>query len=206
MQSWGNIFYELGLRSIESAYRESRKSFDAELADWDGRWKEHLAAVAAGTEVTVHEDESGVFSDYGDYVGDMIYVAEGGLGLVREAFALVCYHYWEKQARALLTIKDYEQKKAFAAALKDSRFSVDEAGINELRLIANCIKHDVGRELFQLRPNLFEPSLMPNGNEKLGWHDALKLTDADIERALAAARSSGPKAKSPAAPVEDVTF
>jgi hypothetical protein len=207
MPSWATIFFTMGVGAIERAYRASRESVDGQISKLDARWKEHLAAVEVGTAVTVEMDEeTGHYFDFGEHIGEMATEAEERLRMVREAFVLILYHYWEKKARELLHIERYGQKEVFAAAKHDPRFDVDEPGINRLRLIANCIKHDAGRTLFNEDPAMFEADLLVDWNRRSGWHDALRLRDEDVEKSFAAVRSSGPKTEPRTDMVEEVEF
>ncbi|MCA2380034.1 hypothetical protein ATU3C_25165 [Agrobacterium genomosp. 3 str. RTP8] len=66
---------------------------------------------------------------------------------------------------------------AFAKARKSADFEVDEAGIDRLRMIVNCIKHAGRKNLYDAAPDLFDQDLI----------------NADVDAAFAAVRSSGPK-------------
>jgi hypothetical protein len=175
------------------------------LVELHAQWQEHQTAVKAGTAVTIEEDEENeAYLDLGEHIGEMVNEAEDGLRLVREAFALSLYHYWEKKACELLNIKDYRQGAVFAAAKQDPRFEIDEPGIDRLRLIANCIKHDKGKPLYEAEPSMFAASWIFDPEGPHGWHDPLRLRDEDVEKGFSAVRSSGPKAKPFMGKVEEV--
>lgn len=205
MASWATIGFGIGMRSIERAYGESRKAFEGEIAAWEARWQAHLALVQAkaATGVVEDEDEGDPF-DYGEHVGEMIFDAEEGLRLIREAFAMTLYHFWEKTACRLLRVTRYVQDKIFLLADGDPRLTVDKAGVNRLRLIANCIKHDTGDDLYAEEPALFDPSLIPEPTAKYGWYSALKLRDEDLKAAFAAVWASGPKSPPSSHAIEEV--
>jgi hypothetical protein len=185
------IGFQIGFRSIERAYRESRRAFENEIADWNARWAEYEADVRAGRIDKAEAEASGF--DYGEYVGENILEAEQGLRLIREAFALVLYHFWEREACSLLNVKRYEQTAVFEAARSDPQFQLDELGLDRLRLIVNCIKHDNGFALHAQAAELFDPQYVPANRESSGWHTALTLRDTDLDTAFAAVKASGPR-------------
>lgn len=188
MVALATMGYQIGFRGIERAYRESRRTFEHEITGWRARYAEYEADRAAAP-----EPEHGWNLDYGEYVGDQIYEAEQSLGLVREAFAIILYHFWEKEIRAHLRIKSLSPKTVADAAAKDGRFSLDFMGLERLRAIVNCIKHGGGRDLYDLDNAMFDPDWIPKEGNGPEWHYALRLKDSDLEAALAAVRSSGPR-------------
>jgi hypothetical protein len=207
MASWPTIAFTIGVSAIDGAYQTSRKAFEDQISALHARWQEHQAAVEAGNAVTVEEnEETGAYFDFGEHIGEMVHEAEEGLRLVREAFVLSLYHYWEKKACELLHIKHYTQDAVFAAAKQHSRLDIDEPGIDRLRRIANCIKHDKGKTLFKEEAGMFEAGRVVDPEDPLGWHDALQLRDEDVENGFTAVRSSGPKAKPWTGTVEEVEF
>lgn len=205
MASWATIGFGIGMRSIERAYGESRKAFEGEIADWEARWQEHLTSGHTNAEGGLVDDEDGGDPfDYGEHVGEMIFDAEEGLRLIREAFAMTLYHFWEKTACRLLGVTWYAQDKIFTLADADPRLTVDKSGLNRLRLIVNCIKHDTGLDLYADDPALFDLGLIPEPTAKYGWSSALKLRDQDLNAAFAAVWASGPKSPPTCHAIEEV--
>lgn len=202
MASLATISYQIGFRGIERAYRESRRTFENEIADWTARYVEYeVDRAATGAE---HED---VWNpDYGAYVGDQIFEAERSLGLVREAFAIILYHFWEKEARSLLGIEDLRPTTVREAVLRDGRFTLDGPGLARLRAIVNCVKHGGGEELHALDPGMFDPDWIPKEPKAAGWHYALRLKDSDLDAAFVAVRSSGPRTRPAAVEGADIAI
>ncbi len=203
MASWATIGFGIGMRSIERAYGESRKAFEGEISTWEARWQEHLNSVQANAEVVDDEHEGDPF-DFGEHVGDMIVDAEESLRLIREAFAMTLYHFWEKTACQLLHVTRYVQDKIFTLADADPRLTVDKAAVNRLRLLVNCIKHDAGADLYAEDPALFDSSLIPELTANHGWYAALKLRDEDLKAAFVAVWASGPKSPPSSQVIEEV--
>lgn len=75
MASLATIGYQIGFRGIERAYRESRRTFENEIADWNARYAEYEADRAGDGP----EREDDWIPDYGDYVGDQISRPSGAL-------------------------------------------------------------------------------------------------------------------------------
>lgn len=118
---------------------------------------------------------------------------------------MTLYHFWEKQMAEILGVTSHYFHDLKAGAAADHRFQIDEPGLNRLRLIANCVKHAGGRDLYALDPALFEPTLIPRRASKTGWHDALRLRDQDVEAAIVSVRASGPRSAPSTEMVEEVT-
>lgn len=186
------LFYRVGFDGIARAYRSSINAFDAEESRIAADWDAHQRAVSAGEAVTVVEDESsGSHFDFGAHTGDLLYEVEEGKRHIREAFAIVLYHHWEKKVCELLTVKTYKQDNAFVAA-RAAGWSPDENTINKLRIVANCVKHDSteAQKLDALDDTFFDKTEIPNG-----WYEALRLSDAHMDLFISALRLSGPPLK-----------
>jgi len=197
MPSMATISFNMGLEAIVRAYRASQATFKAQHDAAGRRFAEYEA------EATSQEADDW---DFGEQIGEELYEAEVGIRLVREAFAMTLYHFWEKQAAEVLGLTSHYFRTLEAAAAADPRFRIDAPGLNRLRLIANCIKHAGGSELFSLDPTLFDAALIPqSATSRTGWHDALRLRDRDVESAIVAVRASGPRSAPSTDLVEEVT-
>lgn len=193
MQTWALVSYRMGVDAIERSYSASKRAFEGDLKDVNDRWKAHIdhtkRRTAEETEEEKYNDEG-----YGEHLAEIAAESEEQLSLAREAFCLILYHYWEKKAiRFFKGIKPYNQDRIFAAADADPDFEIDKIGLNRLRLITNCIKHDNGKKLFQDAPELFDRSYIHDTDSASGWGNALSLRDCDIEQAFKAVRSSSPR-------------
>ncbi|WP_242098834.1 hypothetical protein, partial [Sphingomonas sp. CROZ-RG-20F-R02-07] len=186
------LLYGIGLDSIARAFRSTIKSFEAERSLIESDWAAHEKAVEAGeAETVVEEETTGAYFDYGEHIGELLYEVEESKRLVREAFVTVLYHHWEKKVAELLSLKRYDQKKAFVAA-KLVGWKTDEGMIDKLRMVANCIKHDStqSQTLNSLDKSYFDQAEIAHG-----WYDALRITDAHLEAFIEAVKSSGPPMK-----------
>ncbi|HZF94230.1 MAG TPA: hypothetical protein VEZ20_05075 [Allosphingosinicella sp.] len=186
--------FEHGVDRLRRAYEESCRTFYLASEQAHADWTEHQRLVAAGAADTIERDEYGnVEWDYGDHIGAIISEADSGLGLVTEAFTMALHHYWEKQLRRMMKAERYVEREAFDW-LTANGLVPRQSELTELRLAANCIKHDDGH-LARKRPDLFDLADVVPGM-KTGWHAALKLQPRHLEAFFVAVRESGPQKKS----------
>lgn len=95
------------------------------------------------------------------------------------------------------------QHNELVAALTEADIVIDETCLDELRLLANCLKHnsDDARKLYGRRRDLsaedFDPDAILSGTGKpprtIDWAEYVVLTDKNIESYLQTIRNSGPK-------------
>lgn len=189
--SWTTIGFQLGLRTIEQAYRSSKDAFERDLAKTEAEWR-RMASVPA-------DEETDDVEYYRDHLTDDAFDAEQGSRLMREAFALAAYHYWEKEMCLHLSITGKDAKShanIIEVVVKDGRIEPDRAGLDRLRLIANTIKHGLGQPLYDKAPALFaDEARHLEKDDRHGWHALLRLRDADVQAGFAAVRASGPGQK-----------
>jgi len=193
--NWVRFSYLNGVSSIERAYRESIRAFEAEGTKSEERWQRMRAEpdFDADDEETRHHAE---------HLGDIALQSEQSIKAAREAFALILYHYWEQQACFHLNIEWYKQTKVFDKA--SDFFKIDKVGIDRLRQIVNVLKHG-SYELVGNEPELFDPSLIPQnppnesevGPEAFHYRSAFRLSAADLDAAFVAVKASGPSGEYP---------
>ena len=189
MASWVTLGFTLGLQSIEAAYRSASEAFEREISS-------HNAAYDKLRDARQAEDEEFDVHGYSEHLADLACESEMGLRLIREAFALTLYHFWEKQAISLLSMKGGPEHKEIVKKIKATgRLSLDEPGMERLRQIANVVKHSNGAGLYAQNASLFAPEaaeLDPDPKQRAGWHLFLRLEDKDVQSAIRAVRASGP--------------
>ena len=144
----------------------SPASFAASPNDYKTRQQTAPKRVAAGEDQTVYEDdETGQTFDYGEYTGEQRSNADETLRIVREAFLLSLHHYWEKQVRRWMKVKEYEQDKALTW-LKAEGLTPDKHNLDVLRMAANCIKHN-NKAFYNKYPKFFDATMM-SGQTQIG--------------------------------------
>ncbi|MBY3389214.1 hypothetical protein [Rhizobium laguerreae] len=187
MLNWATIGFQMGFRSIERAYQESRKTFEREKETVRLRMDEFRASSAAATD----DDDD---CDYADHLVDLDWEAEQSLRTLREAFVTMIYHFWENQCRTNLGGKEF--KKWIGYAKDRPEYQFDEAGLTRLRMIVNCVKHGDAKQgnrptLHQVAPELFDAALVHTATEEDDFRIALRLRDEDVTAAFAAVKASG---------------
>src|SRR3972149_1335397 len=106
---WAYLF-DYGLEELWRAYEGAREAPDRDRARIDRQWEELEREVAAGRANFVEEDEDGrVVYDRGEHAGEMMAEVEGVLRVVREAFTISLYHFWERELTAKMQVIRYEE-------------------------------------------------------------------------------------------------
>ena len=177
--------YNVTLNAIVRSYEISRATLDENLQHLDG------TPIFANGNVEDSLDES-----YDDWAIDKLYEADTSISVIREAFTLVLFHYWEKSAQIWLGDKNYKFSKNHKRLTKDGRYIVDYDNLELMRLVANTIKHH-NKALHNNHPEMFdaiighyikENSLPPYGS-------LIRLTDGDMDNFISALKMSGPNAE-----------
>lgn len=186
--------FHYGLRTLKRALKSSRVAADKEKADIEKRAGKHQKLVEAGKASWVEYDEDGHPGyDYGEHLGEQLHEEETVLHLVRLAFVISLHHFVEQQIGKRLPKKHYTQDKAFKW-LKKYGWKPQETQLNELRLAANCAKHSgdsPGKQLYKLRPDMFDASKIKMGFEP--GYDSLAISDAHVAAFFEAVRQSVPE-------------
>jgi hypothetical protein len=185
--------FHYGLRTLKRAFESSRVAADREKAHIEKQAAKHQKLVDAGKASWVEYDDEGYPGyDYGEHLGEALHEEETVLNLVRLAFVISLHHHVEQQIGRRLPKQHYTQNEAFAW-LKGYGWKPKEAELNELRLAANCAKHSgnsPGRQLYALRPDMFDPSKIKMGFDP--GYDSLALTDAHVDAFFEAVKQSVP--------------
>lgn len=197
--NWVRLSYLNGVSSIERAYRESVRAFEAEGARSGERWQR----LRSEPDFDADDEET---RHHAEHLGEIALQSEQSVKAVREAFALILYHYWEQRACFHLNVKHYNQQNVFDKA--SDFLKIETVGIDRLRQIVNMLKHGKD-ELFKNEPGLFDQTLIPQmplsedelGPEAFHYRNALRLSAADPDAAFVAVKASGPSSEYP--PEED---
>ena len=163
-------------------------------------WQRNSQPMASGKPGAVQVDEysedeaTGQRYYYAEHLIDLNHQAEESLRLLREAFALILHHYWEKEVVKWQHSKRYVYDKAYPWLTRNG-FPIDEPGLERLRETANTIKHNVGR-LHAIDPTMFDAGDLARDGADPDWHGALRLEDRHMDDFFAILRASGPTAAS----------
>ena len=197
------VIHRNGSDRLKRAYEAAEAPFREEIARIAADDAEMRAKVDAGqAEWSVTDDDGNLAYDFGDVLADRQFEADDALLTLRKAFAILVYHHWERSAQRWFTYPTRKPNHGhFVCALKSAGYSIDEAGLSELNQLVNCLKHDStssGPELYQKRPDLFEPEFDPNPRhpltgepfKKIDWANHVVLTDAHLKAFFEVVRSS----------------
>ena len=189
LQGWA--FHE-GLKSLYDAYVAARSTTDKErkkLQERLARTRKSAVAIQKGQQGADPDDYN--IDEYIDALNDFLSEEDMALDLIRQAFLITAFHYWERHVKAW-TGKEYKESESLNE-LKTHGLAPEETRLHELRLIVNALKHSGGgsaKELYALRPDLFDPTTIKNWGEPT--YEGLRLADSDFERYFEAVRISGP--------------
>lgn len=188
----GWMFQE-DLRQLRDAYQASRSNPDNRQREAERAWAKLEEDVAAGVASLAEEDADGqVVYDYGEHFGEIAAEIQRTQQLVREAFSISLYHFWEREAGRLLGT-EYKPKTGLGE-LEKLGLQPNIAGLERLRLVCNVAKHSAGGsadQLYQLHPEMFDTKRMSDF-ETGPDYESLILSDADMEAFFVVVQESGP--------------
>jgi hypothetical protein len=131
-------------------------------------------------------------------VGEFEQEADGALDIVRTAFLIGLFHFWERQSNRWVDSKKYNHDRVMKW-LREHNQEPDEDALKDLQQAANCAKHGAGcscMKLYERRPHLFSSgedearAFEPND-------ETLQITAEKLEELFEAVRAAGPKAPRP---------
>lgn len=183
---------------LEDAYGAACHSLDKELRKLQ---KDHKNWQHSGPPNASDLDEVESYNHEGEWIGESFVETEQALQLVRQGFAVVLFHSWERHAldwaRKWTGWKnDSGYNHHFVTnRLQRDGFTID-AKLHKLNNVVNCIKHD-GAELWKEDQSLFEPLvkyLLDNDmRPDFGRH--LRLSEVAMHDLFKAVSASGPSQK-----------
>jgi len=212
------IFLGVALRPLRSAYLAGHASLVAEYDAIVGEVKTAVEAREAGlAEPDWQDEETGQTLPNLEYQTLRGEIAEEALQAHRKAFVLMTFHAWEKHVCDYMEWPEYQGQKGFGD-LKANGWTIDPRGLELLRKVANCIKHD-SAELFDFDDSLFGDQLILFGTDGMftkaskgkrvsregfwtNWEDALRLTNEHVLRFFDIVERSGQIASRGAAGAE----
>ncbi len=188
------LLFKSGLDRLEGTYRLS-----IELPEDTKRKADETARQAFGlkpgqTPPEVYTQEDGLPSpDFGDELYTIEYEAEATSSLVREAFLISLFHFWERQSNLWLGVRGatYNHQSTIGW-LQTHGYTLDEPTIRRLELAANCAKHGPGRAcdtLYALDPTFFAPPAIQSMGSSRNF---VQTTIPMMDSLFSAVRQSGP--------------
>ena len=179
-----------GIDEIERAYLAARREPEIQIGKLEAESDRLKAQVASGelTEIDPRDAE-----DFEEHLNELYAESFYTIDLIREAFAIALFHYWERVAKRWMSGgPDWQYKsREVGNFLERGGYKPNRYELRRLELIANVVKHSQGRsakELFELDARLFKKATI----ESEASYESLELTDDIFSSLLAAVRSSGP--------------
>lgn len=192
------MFFHFQFDDLRRAYRTTIASFEAaaDSAEATVRRMYGFGPDEPFPEVEYDED-GGPSMDWGELIGEIEHDAHSSKALVRTAFVIALFHFWERETNRWQQVvgKTYDHQATMLWLIAKGR-TPDDATLRELELVAHCAKHGAGRacsQLFGLRPDLFDltsAQSIPNDSNLL-------ITDQLANGFFDAVANSGPNLRSP---------
>jgi hypothetical protein len=205
LKAMRRAMFDHRIRQMRAAFHAASVPFSQELLEIEKEAEEFQRRVDAGSaQWEDYDEETGAGRHYGEEFSERRHEAEEALLLVRNAFVIVIYHLWERGAQRWVSqVSKKPNHSHLVAALTEASIVIDKDGLEELRLLVNCLKHNSkdGRKLYALRRDLFANDFDPDAIHpaigkplvNIDWAEKVVLTDDNVEEYLRVVRNSGPK-------------
>lgn len=187
------VVFHFGLEEVGVAYRASRDGLRREKRSAEATMRERCGLAS---DDPIEEGEAGEcglnFAEgFWEQVGDLEREAEIAETVIRGAFIIALFHFWERQTNRWLQRKRYEATPTIAFLQAHGR-TPDAAQLELLHHLANCLKHGPGTscDLLQaMAPQLFDPAPTPASPAS---DEDLRIDDALVEGFLKTIQNAGP--------------
>lgn len=183
--------WQFAIRRLRAAYDAARSSIDNDLRDVQSDHDEFQAAPKPDPD---DYDEVAAHGAWESHIIDRWEDAQGALAALKQAFAVILYHTWERHSAEWAEWTGNYRHHRVAPRLTDAGYTVAK-GVHKLNKVANCIKHD-SAELWKQKEYraMFDPlvAAMVAEDIKPDFGRYLILTDADMDEFFVALLESGP--------------
>lgn len=185
-----------GLRVLEKSFHAAESALLEDLERAKDEAFGHQQSQEQGAAWVGERDEDGhVLWDQQTLLDYRVDDAWASVVEIRNAFAILIYHHWERSALRW-TGSTKGDHKQLVNRTKAKGYSV-HSQLESVRLLVNTLKHDsenCAPELFKVRPDYFisgftGPSL------GLSWQEAISLQRGNIDELFSIVRASGPDEK-----------
>lgn len=194
------MLFRFSLEELSNAYRTSMMVFEQRAASAEEvvRQQWGLSPDEPAPEVDYDEDGAPAF-DFGEAVGEIEAEARSSQALVRTAFVVALFHFWERQANAWQAIPGEKYNHAATMAwLHRSGIQPRTEDLLTLQHVANCAKHGPGKSCDALAArclDLFD--LNRHGIVETPSDHNLLVTAKLVDAFFEAVSGSGPQLRSP---------
>lgn len=193
--SFNALGYEFrnGLRIIENSFRASEAALLDEIERaMDDAFAHQQSQEQGAAWIGERDDDGYILWDQQTLLDFRVEDARAALREIRNAFAIVIYHHWERSALRWtgLTKGNHDTilKKSMALG-----YPVHEH-LERTRLLINTLKHDSSRDaptLFEKANQYFRDGFIGTSNLET-WQDAIALSTEHILELIEIVRASGP--------------
>ena len=188
------LLFENGLGRLENAYKASIEQPEDTKRKADEIARKAFGLKPGQTPPQVYTQEDGSPSpDFGDELYTIEYEAEETSSLIREAFLIALFHFWERQSNLWLGVRGatYNHQSTMGW-LQNHGYTPDEPTIRRLELAANCTKHGPGKScdaLYALDSTFFAPPAVQSMGSSRNF---VQTTIPMMDKLFNAVRQSGP--------------
>lgn len=178
--------FKAGLNVLREGYISASTALAANVE----RVKAEAVTYEASDEFIGERDDDGYVLWEQSQVLDMQReTAEEALMALRRAYAIVLYHYWEREIQTYTesrTSADHEKLKKRAT---DKGILID-ARLGAVRDLANALKHNKGAKLQASWPGVLTPRARTG--QPRNWYEAVQLADEHVAEVFEIIARSGP--------------
>jgi hypothetical protein len=179
--------FDSGLGILREGYKSAAAALRADIE----RVKAEAAAYEASDEFIGERDDDGYVLWEQNQVLDMQReTAEEALMAFRRAYAIVLYHFWEREIRTFTESGASADHEKLVKRAGEKGFPID-ARLNAVRDLANALKHNKGANLQASWPEVL--TLHARTGQPRNWYDAIQPTDEHLTEAFEIIAGSGPQ-------------
>lgn len=178
--------FKAGLDVLRTGYASASKALTADIE----RVQAEAAAYEASDEfIGEIDDEGNRLWEQDQILAMQQETAEEALMAFRKAYAIVLYHYWEREIRTFTESGTSADHEKLVKRAGDKGFPID-VRLNAVRDLANGLKHNKGEKLQASWPEVLTPRARTG--QPRNWYDAIQLTDEHLAEAFEIISRSGP--------------
>ncbi len=187
------LHFHFGYDALRNAYIVSRNGLSSQSYNAENTVRERMGLSQGELPADTDGDEShpSTKETFDDFVAELIMEVDLAEALIRNAFAIALFHFWERQSNTWLGVDAYDHGKVIAY-LHERGGKPDEATIRILWKLANCLKHGPGKACNALK--VLAPHLLAKNLEEKAFPSDTDfvLQDKDIEQFFEAVLRAGP--------------
>ncbi|NWK97949.1 hypothetical protein DM806_20255 [Sphingobium lactosutens] len=187
------VVYQDGVSNILVSFNAAHDALDQQYKKAEAEAADYERSIDDGAEPIEERDEDGhLIYTHSDLLEMHIRDANDAARVLRKAFAITIYHYWERNALRWIG-KDKLEHSKLVKRVQAIGYPIAPR-LEELHLLVNLLKHNNpvwGQRLYAVRPDLFWVLLKPD-NPKPNWEARVVLSREHIEQFVDTIAFSGP--------------